>query len=455
MTMSRPCDEAGPGTSRRQFLKRSSLAIAGAVTATRLPPVHTAFGAEAMEIRIGLIGCGGRGTGALLDALGAATRVIYPATGYHTENVAGGTKVERKGIQVVALADLFADRLANCKAQLAKLDIHIPKERCFTGFDAHAALLAVPEINYVIQATPPRFRPAHVMAAVEAGKNIFMEKPGAVDVPGVRLLMRAGELARQKGLGIAAGTQRRHMRSYQETIRRIRDGAIGEIVYGKCYWNGGQVWVIPRKPQWSDMEWQIRNWNYFTWLSGDHYVEQHVHNLDVMNWVMGTHPIRAVSGLGGRQVRRGKERGNVFDHFAVEFEYPGGVSMFSQARQIDGCRGKVEETIVGTGGTSNCKNSIRPASGAKWRYRKRQGSPYRQEHEDLIASIRDGSPINEAQAVAESTMTGIIGREAAYSGQTIDWDAAMKSTRRLGPEKCALGDYPIPEVAMPGRYRFL
>ena len=230
---------------------------------------------------------------------------------------------------------------------------------------------------------------------------------------------------------------------------------IGLIVYAKCYWNGGEIWVIPRKPEYSDMEWQLRNWNYFTWLSGDHYLEQHVHNLDVMNWVMGTHPVRAVSGIGGRQVRTGHEHGHIFDHFAVEFEYPGGVSMFSQARQINGCRGMVGEFVAGTGGTSNCSDRINPNNGERWRFRGRQQSPYRQEHEDLIASIRDGRPINEAQNVAESTLAGIMGREAAYSGQAVDWDAAMKSTRRLGPEKYELGPCPTPEVAMPGRYRFM
>ena len=199
-------------------------------------------------------------------------------------------EAEKKNIKVVALADLFEDRLARCRAQLAKLGIEVPKQRCFMGFDAYKQLLAEPEVNYVILATPPHFRPLHLKAAIEAGKHVFMEKPAAVDVPGVKLVMEAGELAKQKKLGIAAGTQRRHMKSYQETIKRIRDGAIGEIVYANCYWNGGQIWVIDRQPGWSDLEWQLRNWNYFTWLSGDHFLEQHVHNLDVMNWVLGSHP---------------------------------------------------------------------------------------------------------------------------------------------------------------------
>ncbi|MFH1265843.1 MAG: Gfo/Idh/MocA family oxidoreductase, partial [Planctomycetota bacterium] len=278
--MSEPNSKAKVNFSRRQFLKGSSLALAGAVAAVESPFVHTAHAADDFEIKIGLIGCGGRGTGAVLDAMGAATKVIYPASGYHTEDVAQGARIEKKHVKVVALADLFDDRLANCRAQLAKLGLEIPQDRCFVGFDAHKQLLAVPEINYVVLATPPHFRPAHLKAAVEAGKNVFLEKPAAVDAPGVKMVMEAGKLAKEKGLGIAAGTQRRHMKSYQETIRRLHEGAIGEIVYARCYWNGGEIWVIDRQDGWSDVEWQLRNWNYFTWLSGDHIVEQHVHNLD-------------------------------------------------------------------------------------------------------------------------------------------------------------------------------
>ncbi|MFV1967292.1 MAG: Gfo/Idh/MocA family protein, partial [Pirellulaceae bacterium] len=321
-------------TSRREFLTRSSLAVTGAAAVAQLPFVHTAYGAEDLQIKIGLIGCGGRGTGAALDALGAATKVIYPQLGYHTENVAEGTKVEKKHVRVVGLADLFPDRLDTCRGQLAKLGIDIPRKTCFTGWEAYQQLLAVEEINYVILATPPHFRPQQAMAAVEAGKHVFIEKPAAVDAPGVKRIMKAGELAREKGLGIAAGTQRRHRRSYQETIRKIQEGAIGDILYAKCYWNGGQIWVVDRQEGWSDMEWQLRNWNYFTWLSGDHIVEQHVHNLDIMNWVLGSHPVKAVSGLGGRQVRVGDRHGHVFDHFPVEYQYPNGVAVFRQCRQL-------------------------------------------------------------------------------------------------------------------------
>jgi predicted dehydrogenase len=449
-----PRDDSS-AVSRRRFLRRSSLALAGATAAANFPflgAVHAA-GRES-EIKIGLIGCGGRGTGAVLDALGAATKVIYPMAGYHTEDVASGAKQQRKDIKVVALADVFEDRLTRCAGQLSKLGIEIPKEMRFTGFDAYRQLLAVPEINYVILTTPPHFRPAHFKAAVEAGKHVFMEKPAAVDVPGVRMVIEAGQLAKQKRLAVGAGTQRRHQKSYREAIQRIHDGAIGEIVAARCYWDGSPIWVIDRQPGWSDMEWQLRNWCYFTWLAGDHIVEQHLHNLDVMNWALGAHPLRAVCGVGGRQVRTDKKFGHIYDHFAVEFEYPGGVRMFSQCRQINGCDNIIGEAVVGTRGESNCENFIKPKTGKAWHFKGAHPNPYSQEHVDLIASIRAGEPLNEAQAVAESTMTAIIGREAVYSGRAVDWEAAMKSTRRLGPEQYAFGPLPTPEVAMPGRYEF-
>ena len=447
-------DRKTSDATRRNFLQSSTLAVAGAATALGTTPVHSQTSAKGAKIKIGLIGCGGRGTGALLDVLGAATRSIYPAKGYHTEDVAAGAAVENKDIEVRALADLFDDRLERCRRNLRRLELAVPEERCYTGFDAYEQLLADPEINYVILATPPHFRPAQLMATIKAGKNVFMEKPAAVDVPGVRTVMAAGELAKQKGLGIAAGTQRRHEPHYRETIRQIHDGALGDLQYAKCYWNGGQVWVVDREPGWSDVEYQVRNWNHFRWLSGDHITEQHVHNLDVINWALGGHPISAVSGLGGRQVRTGRSHGNVNDHFAVEYQYPGGVTMFSQSRQINGCKGTVGEFVAGDKGTSNCSSAYQLKSGKNWKYNGPITSGYQLEHKNLIASILAGEPINEAQAIAEATMTAIIGREAVYSGREVKWDDALKSEMRLGPETYALGDYQEGPVAMPGSYRF-
>jgi len=455
MNTSSPKLEVAPDSvSRRRFLRHSSLAVAGAAAMTELPFVLTSHAAPNDPIKIGVIGCGGRGTGAVLDALGAATKVIYPGAGYHTEDVAADARVARKDIQVVGLCDVFPDRLNRCRENLRTLGINVPDELCFTGFDGYKKLLAVSEINYIIQATPPHFRPQHLLEAIQAGKHVFIEKPAAVDGPGVRKILEAGELAKQKGLGIVAGTQRRHMKSYNATIKRIHDGAIGEIVYGTCYWNGGEIWVIEREQGMSDMEWQLRNWNYFTWAGGDHIVEQHVHNLDIMNWVIGDHPAKATA-LGGRQVRTARVNGHIFDHFAVEFEYPNGVRMFSQCRQINGCEGKVEEFLVGSKGRSNCKDRILVKDGDPWRFREAEVNPYQQEHHNLIASIRAGQPLNEAKTVAESTLTGIMGRESAYSGQSVEWEKALNSKTRLGPTKYEFGDLPFPEVALPGKYRFV
>ncbi|HEV2390789.1 MAG TPA: Gfo/Idh/MocA family oxidoreductase [Verrucomicrobiae bacterium] len=440
--------------SRRQFLKNSSLAAAGAAALAQMPFVITGHAAPDDPIRIGLIGCGGRGTGAVADALGAATDVNYPQAGYHTENIKADASAASKNVKVVALGDVFPDRLNGCREQLQKLNMSIPDEMCFTGFDAYQKLLAVPDINYVILATPPHFRATHLKAAIEAGKNVFAEKPCAVDGPGIRLVLEAGELAKQKNLGIVAGTQRRHMRSYGEAIKRLQDGAVGEILAARAYWDGGVIWVVERQPGWSDMEWQLRNWNYFTWLGGDHIVEQHVHNLDVINWVMGAHPIKALA-LGGRQARPNKNYGHIYDHFAVEFEYANGARMFSQCRQMNGCEGKVEEAVVGTKGSSNCKDWIRASNKqVLWRFRERDVNPYQQEHQDLMASIRAGAPLNEAKNVAESTLTGIMGRESAYSGRSIEAEEVLNSTTRLGPEKYEMGSLPFPEVAIPGQYKF-
>lgn len=436
--------------SRRSFLQHTSLIAAGVAAA---PYVITSHAAPDDPIRIGVIGCGGRGTGAVADALGASTDVKYPSAGYHTENIAADAKLTNKNVHVVALADVFPDRLNSCREQLSKLNMQIAQDHCFTGFDAAEKLLALPDVNYVMLTTPPHFRPAHLLAAIKAGKHVFVEKPVAVDGAGVRLVLEAAELAAQKGLGIVAGTQRRHMHSYNETIKRIQDGAVGDILAARAYWNGGVIWVVEPQPGWSDMEWQLRNWNYFTWLSGDHIVEQHVHNLDVINWAMGTHPVKALA-MGGRQARPNRNYGHIYDHFAVEYEYPSGARMFSQCRQMNSCEGKVEEAVVGTKGTSNCKDWIRGHDKQlSYRFRDKEVNPYQQEHLDLMNSIRAGTPINEGKSVAESTLTGIMGRESAYLGRSVEWDEILNAKTRLGPSKYEMGPLPFPDVAMPGQYK--
>ncbi len=439
--------------SRRDFLKRSSLAVAAAAAAKGAPFVQTVHAAPDDPIRIGVIGCGGRGTGAMLNALGAATKVIYPDRGYHTEDVASDAAV-RHNIQVTALADLFPDRLQRCREQLRKINLDVPEDLCFTGFDAYRQLLAVPAVNYVILAEPPHFRPAHLKAAVEAGKHVFMEKPAAVDGAGVRLVLEAGETAARKNLGIVAGTQRRHEKRYVETIRRLRDGAIGDIHTGRAYWNGGVIWAVERQPDWTDMEWQIRNWNYFTWLSGDHIVEQHVHNLDVINWVLDAFPVKA-HAVGGRQAREGDLFGHIYDHFAVEYEYENGARMFSQCRQMDGVPSRIEEAVEGSNGSSDCRNFIKSGSGQIWKFEGQVPNPYEQEHVDLITSIRAGQPLNEARDIAMSTLTGIMGRESAYTGRSITRDDVLNAGTTLGPARYEFGPLPFPEVAVPGKYQLV
>jgi len=440
------------GWSRRQFLKSSSVAAA----ASSFPSVSRGLAVkDDGKVRIGVIGCGGRGTGAALNALLAPTDVIYPPprSGYHTENAKPGAKIHAENVEVIALADLFRDRLDECRQQLRIVGNEVRGDLCFTGFDAYLRLLEVPEVNYVILASPPFFRPRELRAAVEAGKHVFMEKPAAVDVPGVRSILKSGEMAEKQGLAIVAGTVKRHSADFIETVRRLHDGAIGDIVESRAYFNIGDLWMIPKEPGWGEMEWQLRNWNYFTWLSGDCIVEQHVHMLDVANWVKKAHPISAY-GMGGRLARPGREFGQIFDHFAVEYVYPDGTRLFSQNRQIAGCTNRVTNEVMGSKGHSNCKNEI-VSDGQEWKF---QGEfphdPYEQELVNLIASVRSGNPLNEAKNLAESTLTAIMGREASYSGQLIEWDAALNSNRDYTPERLHMGDAPFPEVATPRNYKF-
>jgi len=403
-----------------------SAAVASAALMANLGS-NFAHAAGSDLIRVGLIGCGGRGSGAAVDATSAA------------ENV-----------RVVALGDLFPNRLAEARKRFAdrpKERFDITDDRCFSGWDAYKQVLEC-GVDMVILATPPAFRPMHIKAAVEAGKHIFAEKPCAVDPAGVRMVMEASDLAKQKGLAIVAGTQRRHQSTYLETIRRIKDGAIGELVAGQCYWNQGGLWSVRRTPEMSDMEWQVRNWLYFTWLSGDHIVEQHVHNIDVMNWVIGAHPVSAY-GMGGRQVRTGEQFGHIYDHFTIEYVYPNDVRVMSMCRQIDNNDNRIGEYIMGTQGRSNCSGQITGANA--WRFQGRGNNPTVQEHTDLIASIRAGTPLNEGRQIAESTLTAIMGRMSAYTGKTVRWEQALNSTLNLMPEKLEFGPLPTPEVAMPGR----
>ena len=287
-------DDTLGASSRRDFLRTTTAAVVGGTLASTVN-IPGAFAAGSDEIRVGVIGCGGRGTGAIGNVLASAP-----------------------GVRLVAVGDLFPDRLAESLKNLAKLGdkVAVPKEQQFTGWDAYQKVIAS-DVNYVILASPPGFRPTHLQAAIAAGKNVFTEKPVAVDAAGYKTVVAAADVAKQKGLGVAAGTQRRHHAAYREAMKRLHDGAIGDIVAIRAYWNQGGLWNKPREASWSDMEFQLRNWLYYTWLSGDHIVEQHVHNLDVGNWGMNGIPAR-VFGVGGRQARTAPEYGHIFDHFGLE-----------------------------------------------------------------------------------------------------------------------------------------
>jgi myo-inositol 2-dehydrogenase/D-chiro-inositol 1-dehydrogenase len=414
--------------SRRDFLKTTAAAAITTGIAGR--EILGAYAGGSDAIKIGVIGCGGRGTGAVNDALTGA-----------------------EGVTLVAMGDMFKENLDEKRAGLAKRHgdkIQVPDDRAFVGFDAYEKVLAT-DANYIILATPPGFRPLHLKAAVAAGKHIFTEKPVAVDGPGIRTVMQVYEDAKKKGLGIGAGTQRRHQTAYLETMKRVQDGAIGDIVSARCFWNQGRLWNKAREAGWTDMEWQLRNWLYFTWLSGDHIVEQHVHNLDVVNWALNAHPVRAV-GMGGRQVRTDIAFGHIFDHHAVDFEYPGGTHVMSMCRQIDGCANEVAEHLQGTTGRAHMADGNNSIEGKQaWQFDKSKANrPYVQEHTDLIASIRSGKPYNELKNVAESTLTAIMGRMSTYTGKAVTWEQALNSKETWAPATMAMGPVPMPPVPKPG-----
>jgi predicted dehydrogenase len=416
-----------PSVSRRSFITGATASVASA--AALMASGNYAHASVDDAIRIGLVGCGGRGKDAAKNCLESSDNV-----------------------KIVAIADLFPDRIEEAKSEFSKLGdkFAVKQDNIFVGFDAYQKLVKVPEVNYVILATPPGFRPPMIRATVEAGKNLFTEKPVAVDAPGIRSVIESGEIAKTKGLSIVAGTQRRHQIPYLEVIKRLKDGAIGDIVGGQVYWNQGGLWHKTRESYNDASTWAIRNWLYFTGLSGDHIVEQHVHNLDVMCWVMGTHPVKAY-GVGGRQARTNPEYGHIYDHFMLEYEFPNGVKIQSMCRQQEGTErwSNVSERFVGTKGTTNPGASISGEN--KYRFDGDSPNPYVLEHRDNIAAIRAGKPLNEARQVAESTLTAIMGRESAYTGMEITWDQMLNCNTTLLPIHGQFGPMDVPPVAIPGK----
>lgn len=412
---------------RRDFLKTASLGAVG--TSELMNSGNFAYAAGSDTIQVGVIGCGGRGSGAAVDSVKSSD-----------------------GIEIAAMGDLFRDRLEESRENLKEAigdKLTVTEETSFVGFDAYKKVLET-DVDYVILATPPGFRPIHIRAAIEAGKHVFAEKPIAVDSAGVRSVMKSADLADEKGLSIVAGTQSRHHQGYIETMKRIHDGQIGEVVAGQAYRLGHGVWLRPRKPGMSDMEWQCRNWYYFTWLSGDGIVEQHIHHLDVMNWALQSHPERVV-GSGGRQVRVDPSYGHIFDNISNKFVYPNGARVYSMHRHWERASGgsDPQEVILGSKGRAVPGDHIEGEN--SWTFEEELPMPMtQQEHADLIASIRSGDPLNVGHRIAESTLTAIMGREAAYTGQEITWDDALNADLDLVPTSFSFRSMPFPEVPTPG-----
>lgn len=385
---------------------------------------------EGKELKAGVIGCGGRGSGAAINFLDAGP-----------------------GLSIISLGDVFEDRLDNLKEKLKEQkNVEIPAENCFIGFDAYEKVIDS-GVDIVILATPPKFRPEQFEAAVKARKHVFMEKPLAVDPAGIRRIISAAKMAESQNLKIVTGTQRRHEHSYINLLKELNNNAIGNIVSANVYWNGGQLWYRENKPEWSEMEWMIRDWVNWCWLSGDHIVEQHVHNLDVANWYTGTHPVKAL-GFGSRQRR---VTGDQYDNFSIDYVYEDGRHMHSTCRQIDGCTNGVYEIFHGTKAiatTVGHKPQIVDSAGNQlFLAEGSEISPYVQEHIDLVTCIRNDITINEAEQTAISNMVAIMGRVSAYTGKEVTYEEMMNSDMKLGPETYIMGDIGYienAEVPVPG-----
>ncbi len=423
--------------SRREFLKSSTAAVAGTVLAGSLNVARSAHAAGGDQIKIALIGCGGRGSGAASDCM-------------HVPD----------DIKLVAVADAFEDRARNAlkglKTQFGDR-VDVPEDRIFVGFDAYRKAIDC-SADLVLLVTPPGFRPMHYKAAIEAGKHVFMEKPVCVDAPGFRSVIETNKLAEQKGLKVAVGLNMRHTPPIAETVRRIHDSAVGAPAFLRCYGNNAGVWVRPRTPDQTEMEYQMRNWYYFNWLCGDLIVEQTVHMIDASNWAKGDHPVEA-NGMGGREVRKGKDHGQIFDHHAVEYTYADRTKLFCQCRHIPGCFNSSEVVVHGPHGVASLRGTITGKN--PWKYAGGRVSGHRQEHVDLIEAIRKDKKYNEARYGATSSMTAVLGRMATYSGQVVHWDDAVAKGPDEMPERFAWdadppvmpdenGNYPVP---IPGVFK--
>ena len=405
--------------TRREFVRNSAIIAGGTIALPLLSRANYFSGADD-AIKIAIVGCGGRGTGAITQALST-----------------------KQNVKLVAMADAFRDRLDDCYKELVKDEgdgssvkakVDVPEERKYVGFDAYKKAMAHADV--VILTTPPGFRPIHFAEAVNQGKQIFMEKPVATDPAGIKKVLEAAEIAKQKKLNVVVGLQRHYQNSYRELYSR--KNLIGDITSAQAWWNNDGVWVRPRQYNQTEMEYQMRNWYYFVWLCGDHIVEQHIHNIDVINWFKGGPPVKA-QGMGGRQVRKGKDHGEIFDHHFVEFEYADGSKLNSQCRHIPGTMSKVDELLIGTKGKIFCDaaNIVDSKGKVLYQYDKKQeNNPYQTEHDELFAAIAKGEyKFADTERGASSSMTAIMGRMATYSGQVLEWNTLLNSGIDLHPKE--------------------
>jgi myo-inositol 2-dehydrogenase/D-chiro-inositol 1-dehydrogenase len=420
-------------SNRREFIKSTGTVLVGSTIGLNLAFPLQGFPKSNDVLKVGLIGCGGRGTGAAVQALKADPNVI-----------------------LTAMADVFQDRLGQSYDILLKSvpdKVKVPKENRFVGFDAYQRLIDS-GVDVVLLTTPPAFRPEQLTAAVNAGKHIFCEKPVAVDAPGVRKVLAAAKKAKEKGLSLVSGFTFRYDLPKRELFGRVQNGEIGDVKMVNSTRNGGGLWNFERKPEWTDMEYQMRNWYYYDWLSGDFIVEMVVHNLDMMTWAIGSQmPIKAF-GTGGRQSRVDPKFGNIYDHFAIEFDFANGVKGYNFCRQQDGCASKNSVEIIGSEGTAFYQGNVHKISGKNnWEYQGEKKDMYQTQHNELFASIRAGKPMNDGEMMANSTLLGILGRMVAYSGQSITWEQAMNSNQVLGPDFHKYDwdlKWPVPPPAIPG-----
>ncbi len=426
-------------SGRREFVKKTGSALLGSTLAFHVAKASNhPFALNSDTLKVGLIGCGGRGTGAALQATKADPNVV-----------------------LTAMADIFEDRLQeshNSLMQENPTKIKVEKDHMFVGFDSYKKVLAS-DVDVVLLATPPSFRPGHLEAAVAAGKHIFCEKPVAVDAPGIRRVLETAKMAKQKGLALMSGFCWRHDDPKNATYDRLLDGAIGDIHTVYNTYNTGALWYRDRQPSWTDFETTMRNWLYFTWLSGDHIAEQAVHSLDLMAWAFGDILPVSASGTGGRQSRTEDQFGNVFDHFAIVFDYPDGRKGFHFSRQQKGCSRAYGLDILGSKGKCNIhvSNNHHIMGKKEWKWKGERNNMYQTEHDTLFASIRSGKPFNDGVRMANSTMLAIMGRMVAYTGQTLTWEEALNSQETLGPP---LDDFKwdmnwaMKPVAQPGITKF-